>query len=64
MTNVTEEAAIHCPKCDLHGIECIEQMFSVQSAHRTSDGRLFDAVYCGMCGHVYGVLPLGDLSKR
>ncbi|EDT00019.1 hypothetical protein BamIOP4010DRAFT_6465 [Burkholderia ambifaria IOP40-10] len=63
MVDTKELAAIHCPKCDLGGIACIEQMFCVQSAHRASDGKLFDVVFCGACGHVYGVLPLANLSE-
>jgi len=63
MVDMKELAAIHFPKCDLGGIACIEQMFCVRRAHRASDGKLFDVVFFGTCGHAYGVLPLANLSE-
>ncbi len=50
-----------CPSCDTVGIEHI---VSADSPTKSKDGMpWFNVVFCGNCGHVYGVLAKHVFGK-
>ena len=49
-----------CPKCEIKGRGFIEDQKSVQESE--GGDPWFVIVFCGNCGHIYGVFPKVILS--
>ncbi len=44
-----------CPKCEVSGRDHMKDQESLQKSK--GGNAWFEIVYCGNCGHVYGVFP-------